>query len=123
MIDEADQIRGFVDSLGVKCYMRYPETEPSGSFAVLSITSSAPEYVDADGIEHITTYEYVLHLYVEGSKWDALDVVERLSALLSAYRIRRRGVSEGYSETRRRVHMVVAMSETIDTRGNAYMER
>jgi len=122
MIDEANQIREIVDALDVKCYMRYPETEPSGSFAVLSITSSTPEYVDAYGTEHITTIEYVLHLYIQGSRWDALDVVERLSALLSSYRIRRRGVSDGYSDSQRRVHMVVALSETIDSRGNCYME-
>ena len=126
MIEEANQIRELVDGLqtaSIKCFMRYPETEPTGSFAVLSITSCIPEAVDADGTEYITTIDYNLHLYIEGSRWDALEVVEELSALLSAYRIRRLGVSDAYSESQRRVHMVMALSETIDERGITYMER
>lgn len=125
MIDEANQIREIVDgvrSASVKCYMRFPEKEPTGSYAVLSLVSSTPEYSE-HGTEYITTYEYVLHLFIEGSRWDALQVVEELSATFSAYRIRRRGVSDGYSDSQKRVYMVMDLSETIDSRGNTYMER
>jgi len=125
MIDEANQIRELVNSAtatSLTCYMRYPEKEMTGSFAVLSITSCIPEAVDAEGTEYITTIDYNLHLYIEGSRWDALEVVEELSALFSAYRIRRLGVSDAYSESSRRVHMVMALSETIDERGATYME-
>ena len=123
MIDELDQVRQLADPIVGKCYMSYPEREPSGNFAVLHVTSSIPEAVDCDGTEYITTYDYNIHLYVDGSRWDAFGVAERLSALLSSYHIRRVGLSEAYSEASGRVHLVASYTETIDVRGATYMER
>ena len=123
MIDELDQLRQLADPIVGKCYMSYPEKTPTGDFAVLSMTSCIPEAVDCDGSEYITTYDINFHIYSEGSRWDAFGVAERLSALLSAYHIRRVGLSEAYSEASGRVHLVASYTETIDLRGATYMER
>lgn len=123
MIDELDQLRLLADPIVGKCYMSYPEKTPTGDFAVLSMTSCIPEAVDCDGSEYITTYDINFHLYVDGSRWDAFGVAERLSALLSSYHIRRVGLSEAYSEASGRVHLVASYVETIDVRGATYMER
>jgi hypothetical protein len=123
MIEAMDSIREAVEECGVRCYLSHPETRPEGGFAVLSVTSSVPRAVDADGVEYITTTEYNLHLYTEGSQRDSLSKAEEVAARLSLLHIRRTGLSGAYSSDRGTVYRVLSFEHTMDERGIGYMER
>lgn len=123
MIEAMDSIREEVEGCGVRCYLSYPKTDPSGDFAVLSITSSVPRAVDAYGTEYVTTTDYSLHLYTEGSQRDSLSKAEEIAARLSLLNVRRLGLSGVYSGDRGRLYRVLSLEHTVDARGVGYMER
>lgn len=123
MMEAMDSIREEVEGCGVRCYLSYPKTDPEGDFAVLSITSSVPRAVDAGGAEYVTTTDYSLHLYTEGSQRDSLSKAEEVAARLSLLHIKRLGLSGAYSGDRGRVYRVLSFEHTMDERGIGYMER
>lgn len=123
MMEAMESIREEVEGCGVRCYLSYPKTDPEGDFAVLSMTSSVPKAVDSSGVEYVTTTDYSLHLYTEGSQRYSLSKAEEIAARLSLLHVRRLGLSGAYSGDRGLIYRVLSLEHTVDERGIGYMER